>query len=330
MSDDPLISSKLAAVDQTNPLSISDTALSTLAGEAQSGEVLAALAALLPELDTTAAGLTVVTWAVALRAVYCLYSRVVNSRRLERSLPHSEWYYRKHVELAFWKDKRNYEKAEDVQSVVDQYSSDHGLIGGPHKVRKRTAWTGIALSYVNVCGLYLFSQAYATQLAEAPFLWVPNLLQPDPLYILPAVNVALSVFLFRLIRQGIIYPVKMPKSRSITLRESFGESKTMAVMLVSLSALVGGKLFFLASDQIQSLYLLFWTSSNITGLLITLTVMKSNLARKQVQLLPKQEFTLLMAKNDIALDPEVIEAEKRKMNEREEEILDKSKQASLD
>ena len=101
-------------------------------------------------------------------------------------------------------------------------------------------------------------------------------------------------------------------------------------MLVSLSALVGGKLFFLASDQIQSLYLLFWTSSNITGLLITLTVMKSNLARKQVQLLPKQEFTLLMAKNDIALDPEVIEAEKRKMNEREEEILGKSKQASLD
>ena len=329
ISEDPCITSKLAAVDQTNPLSLVETACTTLASDAQSEEVLSTLVGLLPELDGDSVWLPVVVWAVGVRAAHCLYSRVITSRSLEKSLPHSDWYYRKQIELAFWRDTRNFERVGDIGLAVDQYSSDNKLVGGPHSVRKRAARSAAVLAYANICGLYFFSQVYALQLEQGPFLWLPSLLQHDPLYILPATNLVLSVALFKLVRQGILYPSKMPKSRvPPSIRQLFGDRPVSAVVFLSISAVLGGKLFIVSADLIPSLYLLFWTSSNITALLITLTLMKSDVARKQMNLLPRQEFKLLLAKQDIALDPELMDAEKRKMNEFQEQMIDQSKESS--
>ncbi|KAL5266270.1 hypothetical protein ACHWQZ_G003632 [Mnemiopsis leidyi] len=332
ISDDPGITSKLAAVDQTNPLSTAHTALSTVINDAQSDELVSKLVALLPEIDTEAVWLPVVVWAVGFRAVHCLYSRIVTGRGLERSLPYADWYYRKDLELSFWKDKRNFDKVDEIGMVIDQHSSDHNLVGGPRRVRRKALGSAVMLSYVNICGLYFFSEIYKPQLSEAPFLWSTSLLQADPLYILPAANLALCYFLYRLGRQENLYPSKfakpgLPSNLSYVPQGPLPRSNLISK---SFSVLFGGSLFLFVSNQIPALYFLFWTSSNIAGVLVSFTLAKSNFVRKKVKLLPKQEFKLLLAKNDIIIDTEAIEAEKKRMNKKEEEAFEKSKQKPHD
>ena len=332
ISEDPAIISKVAAVDQTNPLSTAHTALSTVINDAQSNEQLSQLVALLPEIDSDAVWLPIVVWAVGFRAVHCLYSRIVASRGLEKSLPYADWYYRRDLELSYWKDKRNFDKVDEIGLVMKQHSSDHNLPGGPRRVRRRAMSSAVMLSYFNIGGLYLFSEIYKPQLTEAPFLWLPSLLQADPLYILPAANLALCYFLYKLGCQSNLYPSKFAKPGVSSFMSGASQGSTTGSSLISksLSVLLGSSVFFFVSNQIPALYFLFWTSSNVTGLLISFTLVKSNFVRKQVKLLPKQEFKLLLAKNDIVIDTEAIEAEKRRIDKIEEESIEKSKQRSED
>ena len=330
ISDDPGIISKVAAVDETNPLGTAHTALSTVINDAQSNEQLSQLVAMLPELDTDAVWLPIVVWAVGFRAVHCLYSRIVASRGLEKSLPYADWYYRKDLELSYWRDKRNFDKVDEIGLVMKQHSSDHNLPGGPRRVRRRAMSSAVMLSYVNIGGLYFFSEIYKPQLTEAPVLWLPSLLQTDPLYILPATNLVLCYFLYKLGCQSNLYPSKFAKPGVPSYMSGVSQSTGSSLISKSFSVLLGSSVFFLVSNQIPALYFLFWTSSNMTGLLISLTLVKSNFVRKQVKLLPKQEFKLLLAKNDIVIDTEAIEAEKRRLDKIEEESIEKSKQRSED
>lgn len=319
ISEDPLITSKLAAVDQTSPLS---TALLNFSTDLSQDETFSQLTSLLPELDTTV--LPLVLWAVLLRGAHCMYCRVRTTHALERALPHSEWFYKKHVELLYWQSRRDVGKMKEVGKEVKKYCTENALAGGPNMVRKRGIWQGARLLLLNSAGIYLFSQTYSTQLDQASFLWINSLLGPDSLYIFPTTNLILSCLIVALLKQGIILPSKLPKTLTLDLREHWKEQPLITALCTVPVIMICGKLFTVTCDQIPVVYHLFWTFSNATGLFVSYLVMKSNVVRQKTGLLPKQDFRILLAKYDLSYDPESIESEKRQMKEAEEEIRSSS------
>ena len=325
-ADIPIIDSKVAAIDQILESSL-PTVVNKVAEDAQNkNEILQNLVQYLPDLDPLTAWVPVVCSAVVIRTIYCLITRVNLNKNLQQSLPHSEWFYLKRLEYKMWKDRRDIVKMREIKSLVDQYTSENDLRGTISWTRRQFLIRAVAVFGINCCVLHSVSLLYAPQLSLAPFVWVPSLLGHDPLYVLPSMNVILCIAILKLSQSSMVMPLKkFPTSIITDIASSTPSLKGIYVLNIAgksagiiLVSYFGLNAFLSLSVQFQSLYLLFWIASNLTGVAVTLILMKSDILRNSLGLLPKSQFSNLLEGEKIVA-PDRMKAERNSLGKKYDE-----------
>ena len=313
-ADIPIIDDKVAETDHIldNPL---PTVVNKVADEAQNkSDILQYIGSNLPELDPSTAWLYVVCSAVIMRTTFCYFNRLHLNKNLQLSLPHSGWYYQKNLEYKVWKAQRDIVKMNEVTSSIAQFTSENNLSGTASWARRQFMIRAAGMFGFNCCVIHFMSLVYAPQLTISPFFWVPSLLGHDPLYVLPSLNALLSICIYQVSRRNIATSLKkspMPSSNIVSLSHlykgfhftnlAFKSTGFILVMYFGLNT------FLALSVQFQSLYVLFWTASNIAGLLTTVVLIESDVLREHLGLLPKKQFVNLLEGEKI-VTPSIVEA----------------------
>ena len=211
-------------------------------------------------------------------------------------------------------------------AVEDEFIKEHNLRGAPISLRKKSVFSGIKLAVVNGVALHLLLEIYNIPLSEATFLWIPSLAASDPLYILPFLNVALCVGMYRIVGHGLLFPkVKFPGAPS-SLMNSIKTKPLTALPFVALSVYCGGYATIAASANVPAVFMVFWTASNVTGILMTLALTRINHIRRPLGLVPHDQF-MNMINQDVAINPDRSQNDRKKLNKQYEDQLFKEQEA---